>query len=543
MGCGGSKQAQITQSELNEVRQLLTEEQEKTSKLTKQLEAAGQQAEELTQREKDAIKRREEYEAKNREAMNDELGGLGSLGNRVKEATNYEVIENSVEARAKAALWNVTGSLAGVDHVTIDWSKPGPVPFGKEMRQKHFTLDPNSTPLNHGSYGATPLPVLAARHQWEMKIQNEPVRFRFKDLTPLQQKASSKMAAFLGADPENFQFMPNANAAVSTVLKAIVWKPGDVIFMYSLEYDANKNAVHYIEERYGVEVVEVKIDLPCNHQHIIDVTTKKLEEMDVKPRMAIFNHITSATAYVMPAKKLIQLFHKHSIAVLCDGAQAPGQLASFNVSDINADFYVGTCHKWLYTCQGVAFLVVKNEWHKYITPLTVPYFWKQGYWKEFMYTGLIDFSPILATMQSLEFMDKVCGGFKKLHKYNTELADKAAHRLAEMWGTEVAYVDCDQPLINMRHVRLPDVDDVGEASEAQALSVYLLKNSFTAFVKVLDYKGKPTLFTRISANIYLDMDDFEKYGNYVLNLKGEYNVSSILKSAPKEVEAADQMIS
>lgn len=42
----------------------------------------------------------------------------------------------------------------------------------------------------------------------------------------------------------------------------------------------------------------------------------------------------------MPVKPLVEVCHKHDVIVLIDGAHAPGQL-SFDIQDINADFYTG----------------------------------------------------------------------------------------------------------------------------------------------------------------------------------------------------------
>ena len=44
-----------------------------------------------------------------------------------------------------------------------------------------------------------------------------------------------------------------------------------------------------------------------------------------------------------------------------------------DIRDLDADYYVGTCHKWLFSCKGVAFIVVRQELQRGISPLVVPY--------------------------------------------------------------------------------------------------------------------------------------------------------------------------
>ena len=47
-----------------------------------------------------------------------------------------------------------------------------------------FLLDPRITFLNHGSYGATPRPVLEAQSEWRRTLERQPVQFMLRDLEP-----------------------------------------------------------------------------------------------------------------------------------------------------------------------------------------------------------------------------------------------------------------------------------------------------------------------------------------------------------------------
>ena len=42
--------------------------------------------------------------------------------------------------------------------------------------------------LNHGSFGATPRPVLQAQQRWREALERQPVRFLIRDLEAKQQK-------------------------------------------------------------------------------------------------------------------------------------------------------------------------------------------------------------------------------------------------------------------------------------------------------------------------------------------------------------------
>ena len=75
-------------------------------------------------------------------------------------------------------------------------------------------------------------------------------------------------------------------------------------------------------------------------------------------KLVNFCHVTSKTAWIFPAKELVKVCRKLNIPVMVDGAQAAGHL-DVSARDVDADWYVGTAHKWCYTCPGVAFLITR----------------------------------------------------------------------------------------------------------------------------------------------------------------------------------------
>ena len=92
-----------------------------------------------------------------------------------------------------------------------------------------------------------------------------------------------------------------------------------------------------------------------------DDLVKKVESSITKnTRLAVLDHIASTTGFVLPLEKLISMFHARNIPVLVDGASAPGQLP-LNLKEIGADFYVGTCNKWLFGSKSCSFLYVSKE--------------------------------------------------------------------------------------------------------------------------------------------------------------------------------------
>lgn len=107
-----------------------------------------------------------------------------------------------------------------------------------------------------------------------------------------------------------------------------------------------------------VELKVVDVHLPIESY---DALVKNVESSITKnTRLAVLDHIASSTGFVLPLKQLISMFHARNIPVLVDGASAPGQLP-LSLRNIGADFYVGTCYKWLFGSKSCSFLYVSKD--------------------------------------------------------------------------------------------------------------------------------------------------------------------------------------
>ena len=98
--------------------------------------------------------------------------------------------------------------------------------------------------------------------------------------------------------------------------------------------------------------------MPGTNEEIIKEVTKVLKENDVY--IAVFSHITSIPALILPVEELIKASHEHNALVLIDGAHAIGAIP-VDVKALNADFWLSNGHKWLFTPKGTAVLYVKKE--------------------------------------------------------------------------------------------------------------------------------------------------------------------------------------
>ena len=111
--------------------------------------------------------------------------------------------------------------------------------------------------------------------------------------------AREALGAFVGADPDDLAFVPNATAGFNTVLRSLRFAPGDELLTTDHAYNAAKNAMEFVaaarEER---AVVIAGVPFPSNGPAA--VVEAVLAAVTPRTRLAVLDHITSATAVIFP---------------------------------------------------------------------------------------------------------------------------------------------------------------------------------------------------------------------------------------------------
>ncbi len=375
--------------------------------------------------------------------------------------------------------------------------------FGQAVR--HFwTLDWSATHLNHGSYGATPKPVLAAQDTVRQEMERTIGDFFNRQLPKRMRSAAAELAGYLDAETDDVVFVDNATAGVQSVIGSIELKPGDEILINDQTYNAVKNIARHEAARAGAKVVEVTFPFPVEDdgESIVDAFKAGLSP---RTRLALLDHITSATAVVMPVERLIAAAHDAGALVLVDGAHAPGQV-NLDLPALGADFYTGNCHKWLSAPKGAAFLWAKRAYQPWIHPPVVSHGLGKGFVAEFDWTGTRDPSSYLAVPAALAFRQTF--GDSHIKARNRALADEAGRYLAETWktrlGSSASLAGC------MRMIELPVKTGTAPDLRLKLWQDHRIDVPVNALAD--------GIWVRISAQLYNEMDDYRRLAAAIRNL-------------------------
>jgi isopenicillin-N epimerase len=191
---------------------------------------------------------------------------------------------------------------------------------GTRLREE-FVLDPSVTFLNHGSFGASPRSVFETCQEWQPELERQPVLFLAGRLDELLAEARAVLGAYVGADPDDLVFLPNATAGVNVAVRPLGLQPGNEVLSTDLEYGALDLMWEHVCGDVGARYVRTPIRLPVTSaEGIVDAIWAGVGP---RTRALFLSHHTSSTAMTLPVGELCRRAREAGIRTIVDGAHAP----------------------------------------------------------------------------------------------------------------------------------------------------------------------------------------------------------------------------
>jgi isopenicillin-N epimerase len=393
-----------------------------------------------------------------------------------------------------------------------------------------WALDPAVEFLNHGSFGAAPIAVLEAQSAIRQRMEAEPVAFFSRDLEGLLDVARATLGRFVSADPDDLAFVDNATTGVNAVLRWLPLVAGDELLTTDHEYNACRNVLAVAADATRARVVTVPLPFPSDGPE--DVVQRVLAAVTPRTRLAVLDHVTSATALVLPIEELVSELAVRGVDTLVDGAHAPGML-DVQVDRLGAAYYAGNLHKWVCAPKGAAFLHVRRDRQDGFHPLAVSHGLnsertdRSRFRLEADWTGTRDPSAWLSVPTALDVLGGLLhGGWPALRLRNRDLALRARDLLCTALAS--AAPAADAMIGSMATVPLPAEAGAGQV---QGVDLYgdpihdgLLARGFQVLVTSWPQRpdgGPWRRLIRISAAAHNDLDQFERLASALLEVLTE----------------------
>lgn len=377
-----------------------------------------------------------------------------------------------------------------------------------------FGHDPELTFLNHGSFGACPLAVMAEQDRLRRRYERDPVAFVVREQEAAFDEARASVAKLVGAHPEDIVFVSNATTGVNTVLAATPLSSGDEILITNHGYNACNNAAEVFAARAGARVVVAQVPFPIENEEA--AADAILAHVTPRTRIALLDHVTSPTALVLPIETLTRELKQRNVAVLIDGAHGPG-MVPLDLEALGADYYVGNLHKWCCAPKGAAILHARRERQGSLRPLVISHGAnstrsdRSRFQLEFDWTGTLDPSVILSVPFALRHLASLHpDGLAGLMARNRRLALSARQLLAEALGLPLP---CPESMLGaMAALPLPRSADLelrpgypfAEPLYSRLVDVHRIQ------VPIVLFPAPPDRVLRVCAHAYNGLSDYER---------------------------------
>ncbi len=383
---------------------------------------------------------------------------------------------------------------------------PSPSEFAR-----YWSLDEHTVFLNHGSFGACPQAILDKQQDYRRQLETQPVRFLMREMEALFDRSRRAVARFVNSRPEDLVFVQNATTGVNTVFRSLTFNPGDEILYTNHIYGACKRLLEFIAERTGAKLVEAVYDFPIDSPDVIVASI--LAKVTPRTRIALVDHVTSATALILPVEVIVRELEKRGVDTMIDGAHAVGSIP-LDLEKIGAAYYTANCHKWLCTPKSVALLHVRSDKQHGIVPVVVSHAGHDAepYAERFFWPGTFDPTPAICVADSIDYMASLLtGGWPAIMKRNHDLCLEARELICEM--LQISKPCPDSMVASMATFPLPELRETASYDYKGFDQLQeILYRDYNIEIPVWNWSNPPSRLIRIAVQLYNSIDQYRYFG-------------------------------
>ena len=233
----------------------------------------------------------------------------------------------------------------------------------QDLHRQQFPALANKTYFNYGGQGPMPQAAIDAINNSQEYIQR---RGPFSSevnawITQEVEQTRLAIASELNAPAETITITEDVTVGCNIAMWGIDWQTGDRILLSDCEHPGIIATAAEISRRFGVEVDTCPLMATLNQGDPTDVIAQHLQS---HTRLVVLSHLLWNTGQVLPIDKIAEVCKQHQgsrpLQILVDAAQSVG-LLPLNLTELGADFYAFTGHKWLCGPAGVGGLYVRPE--------------------------------------------------------------------------------------------------------------------------------------------------------------------------------------
>jgi hercynylcysteine S-oxide lyase len=200
-----------------------------------------------------------------------------------------------------------------------------------------------------GSFGTYPKAVRDQFRRLQDLAEASPDKFMRYQSSDHLLASRTAAANLLNVPLDTCVFLQNATLGINTVLRNLVYAPGDVIVYFDTIYGAcEKTIVSILETTSNVRARKVDgYRFPCAHELVVERFVEVIEAIQAEgltAKVAVFDTVCALPGVRFPFERLTEECRRRGILSCVDAAHGIGHIP-LDLGKLDPDFLVSNCHK------------------------------------------------------------------------------------------------------------------------------------------------------------------------------------------------------
>lgn len=221
-----------------------------------------------------------------------------------------------------------------------------------------YRLKPDYINLENGYYCITPQETLENYIHHIRNINYQGSHYMRTVQWDNKKSMQKKLGEIAGCDETELVITRNTTESLDLIISGMHWKEGDEAVMADQDYGAMLNQFKYVAARYGV--VNKRVSVPLHPESDEEIVKLYEGAITNKTKLLMVCHMINITGHILPIRKICDMAHSKGVEVMVDGAHAFGHI-TFDIKELDCDYYGSSLHKWLSVPIGAGMLYVKKE--------------------------------------------------------------------------------------------------------------------------------------------------------------------------------------
>ena len=234
--------------------------------------------------------------------------------------------------------------------------------------QAEFGFGDRLVPMNAANMCPPPREVVAAVEAANRSVDADVSFHNRARFNALRETVRSRVARFLGGDPDEFAIIRNASEGNNIVIAGLELGAGDDVLITDQNHPSNGLAWEAQATRRGFTVR--RVDLPGNPRSSAELLATITAALTPATRVLAFSDVSNSSGMRLPAAELCRLGRERGIHVHIDGAQSMAAM-KLSLRELGAGSYTASTQKWLMGPREGGILFVRSDLVPALRPLVI----------------------------------------------------------------------------------------------------------------------------------------------------------------------------